>query len=248
MTVEIAEGRFTAPEAFNLYPQSAFHTQFPGTGQRGDPIFDQFYASQLQYQANDTSFSGPLNRAAGVALLDIIGPSILITHSQAGPYGWEIGDAYPDNVVGILAIEPEGPPFQNANVMGNGSARPYGVATQPLAYDPPISTPADLIHQQFAPAAENLTACQRQAEPARKLVNLAKIPTMVMTSQASNHAAYDYCTALYLQQAGLEVEIVNLTAQGILGNGHFMFLELNNLDIAPIAGSFFERVSGENTT
>lgn len=53
------------------------------------------------------------NRNAGAALFDAIGEAILVTHSQAGPYGWGIGDMRPDAVKAILAIEPQGPSFQS---------------------------------------------------------------------------------------------------------------------------------------
>jgi len=38
--------RFTAPERANAYPQAKLHTQWPGTGVPGDPIFDQFFAKE----------------------------------------------------------------------------------------------------------------------------------------------------------------------------------------------------------
>ena len=39
--------RFAAPERFNFWPQAHLHTQWPGKGEPGDPVFDQFYASQV---------------------------------------------------------------------------------------------------------------------------------------------------------------------------------------------------------
>jgi hypothetical protein len=36
-----------------------------------------------------------LNKDAGAALLDRIGPAIVLTHSQSGLFGWLIGDARP---------------------------------------------------------------------------------------------------------------------------------------------------------
>jgi len=54
-----------------------------------------------------------LYQAAGVALLDRIGPAVLVTHSQARPFGWLIGDARPALVKGIVAMEPQGPPIQS---------------------------------------------------------------------------------------------------------------------------------------
>ena len=88
------EQRFTAPERSNMWPQAKFHTQWPGTGVAGDPIFDQFYAEQLPAIA-DFPKQQELNRDAGAALLDKIGPAILLTHSQSGAFGWPIADARP---------------------------------------------------------------------------------------------------------------------------------------------------------
>ncbi len=107
------EQRFTAHEKFNLWPQAKLHTQWPGTGQRGDPTFDQFYASQVQYIGSGAR-TQELNRDAGAALLDKIGPAIVMTHSQSGAIGWPIADARPKLVKGIIAAEPSGPPFANA--------------------------------------------------------------------------------------------------------------------------------------
>jgi hypothetical protein len=47
--VKNVEDRFTAPERAMLWPQARLHTQWPGTGVAGDPIFDQFYASQVPF-------------------------------------------------------------------------------------------------------------------------------------------------------------------------------------------------------
>ena len=39
--------QFVAPERYNRWPQARLHTQWPGNGAPGDPVFDQFYASQM---------------------------------------------------------------------------------------------------------------------------------------------------------------------------------------------------------
>jgi len=106
------EQRFTAHEKFNLWPQAKLHTQWPGEGpgkgQRGDPVFDQFYASQVQY-IGANAIAEQLNRDAVSALLDKIGPAIVMTHSQSGAFGWVIADARPKLVKAIVAAEPESP-------------------------------------------------------------------------------------------------------------------------------------------
>jgi len=89
--------RFTAPARAQEYPQAQRHTQWPGAGVAGDPVFDQFFASQVEDIA-DVGMIEQLNREAGVALLDRIGPAILLTHSQSGPFGWGLADARPQLV------------------------------------------------------------------------------------------------------------------------------------------------------
>lgn len=239
-TTQIEE-LFTAPQAFTPlpYPQAANHTQWPGSGIAGDTIFDAFYASQTQYQSNATLVAEGNNHSY-VALLDLIGPAVVVTHSQAGPFGWQLGDARPELVKGIVAMEPEGPPFDNwvaspfrSGYTTPGEGRPYGVTLLPMHYDPPIGGNASLLqHETVAAASVDQSACERQVKPARKLINLAKVPVLMMTSEASYHSVYDYCTARYLQQAGVNVTYVHLPDVGIHGNGHFIFLEKNNLEVA----------------
>ena len=86
--------RFTAPEKFNLWPQARLHTQWPGTGMAGDPNFDQFFASQVPFVQRPGVIQA-LNRDALAALIDKLGPVILMTHSQSGAYGWEAVDQRP---------------------------------------------------------------------------------------------------------------------------------------------------------
>ncbi|MEW9209341.1 MULTISPECIES: hypothetical protein [Enterobacteriaceae] len=45
------------------------------------------------------------------ALLDLIVPAILVTHSASGPDGWLTADRRPEQVKMIVAVEPMGPPF-----------------------------------------------------------------------------------------------------------------------------------------
>jgi len=106
--------RFVAPERFNLWPQAHLHTQWPGKGEPGDPVFDQFQASQVPSIENFT-LQQTLNRDAIIALLDKIGTAILLTHSQSGAFGWPVADARADLVKAILAVEPNGPPFFNVD-------------------------------------------------------------------------------------------------------------------------------------
>lgn len=234
------EQRFTAPQDSKLWPQAERHTQWPGTGLKGDPVFDQFFASQVA-SMKDGDETEALNQAAGAALLDRIGPAIVLVHSQSGPFGWLIADARPQLVQGIVSIEPSGPPFQDIELKGAPDwfgydaepVRKWGVARVPLTYDPPVTDPAELKGAQQEKAdSDDLVRCYAQAEPVHRLPNLAGIPIIIVSSDASYHAAYDHCTAKYLTQAGVKNDFVRLPEKGLTGNGHMMMIEKNNHQVA----------------
>ena len=232
--VSWVERTLTAPEAFNTWPGAHLHTQWPGgphKGRAGDAVFDQFYASQVATpprQENET-----LMRAAGVALLERVGPAILIAHSQGAVFAWSIADARRDLVEGIVALEPTGPPYKDPVARPGNEDRLYGLTSIPLTYDPPV-TPASPItfEQQTAPDGLGLAACWLQRGEPRQLANLAGLSVLVVTGEASYHAAYDHCTVRYLREAGVDVEHVSLSSVGIHGNGHMLMMEKNSEAIA----------------
>jgi len=76
--------------------------------------------------------------------------------------------------------------------------------------------------------------CYLQQEPARKLPKINSVPLLQLTSEASVHATYDHCLIQFLKQAGGEPEWIQLADIGIHGNGHFMHVEKNNLQIAAV--------------
>lgn len=238
--VATIEQRFTAPERSNMWPQAKFHTQWPGTGVAGDPSFDQFYAEQLPAIA-DFPKQQELNRDAGAALLDKIGPAILLTHSQSGAFGWPIADARPNLVKAIVAVEPSGPPVHDVAFKGAPDyfedgplTKPYGISAVPLAYGGVANAVELSFVEQDRPDSPQLVKCWRQKEPARQLTNLHNIPVVILSSEASYHASYDHCTAQYLVQAGVKNDFIRLADRGIRGNGHMMMLEKNNLEIARV--------------
>jgi pimeloyl-ACP methyl ester carboxylesterase len=257
-SAEIIEQRFTAPEKFNLWPQAKLHTQWPGvgpflfsqssaksrqTGLMGDPIFDEYYASNVQFQSN-TIIQETKMQSAGAALLDKIGPAVLISHSQGGLLPWVIADVRPKLVKAIVSIEPTGPPFMDA-VFSNGTTRPYGLTDIPLAYSPaPTNATAPLATQVVPNDEAGLATCIIQAAPARQLVNFKNIPVLLETSEASYHAVYDDCTFLFLKQAGVLAERLKLADVGIHGNGHLHFMEKNSDQIAEVLEAWIKKTVG----
>jgi pimeloyl-ACP methyl ester carboxylesterase len=241
--------RFVAPERFKLWPQAHLHTQWPGEGKPGDAAFDQFYFSQFPSIVNFTK-QQEINPPAIIALLEKIGPSILLTHSQSGAFAWPVADQRPDLVKANLAVEPNGPPVREAEFKGapdwfgeSTRDKAFGLGEVPLQYDPPLSGGGKLefVQQEKADKPEYVR-CWLQKEPARKLPNVAKVPTLIITSEASYHAPYDHCTVAYLAQAGVKSTFIRLVDRGIRGNGHMMMLEKNNAAIAGVMAEWLDKV------
>jgi pimeloyl-ACP methyl ester carboxylesterase len=249
------EQRFVAPERFKLWPQAKKHAQWPGKGKPGDPVFDAFYATQFP-SLDDYGKQQDINRDAIVALLEKIGPAILLVHSQSGAFAWPVADARPKLVKAIVAVEPNGPPVYETAFQGApdwfadmGKRKPYGLGVVPLAYDPPLKPGETLVFvRQQEPDAPDLVRGWLQAEPARRLPNLAKVPILILMAEASYHAAYDHCTAAYLTQAGVPNTFIRLADIGIRGNGHMMMLEKNSDDIAAVIEKWLKKTLAKTSS
>ncbi len=215
------------------WPQSKRHTQWPGEGSMAfsDEADRQFIASQVEYLASNAE-SQRLVKKCGLKLLREIGPSVILTHSQAGPFGWILADEVPELVKGIVALEPSGPPF-SADISCSRSCN-YGIAELSLHYDPPIKSPEDMRLELLPSDSPERNAGWIFAEPAPKLVQLSGIPIWLIVSEASYHAGYDHLTSRVLSQCGASHEFIRLEEQGIFGNGHMMMLEKNSLVIADL--------------
>jgi pimeloyl-ACP methyl ester carboxylesterase len=235
-TYQMMRSRFVAPELTpQSYPQAALHTQWPGSAEIGDPVFDQFMAGQGP-SIPDLAWVHANMRRSAEALLDRIGPAILITHSAAGPFGWLAADARPALVRAIIAVEPAGPPFAD---MPGGSLS-WGLAAVPLTFDPPAAIP-DELHRVVRKASNaELDDCLVQAEPARGLPGLGDVPVAVVTAEASWKAAHDHGVVDFLRQAGVSVDHIRLEEHGLRGNGHMLMIEKNSDDVAAVLANWLE--------
>jgi pimeloyl-ACP methyl ester carboxylesterase len=240
---------WTKLEEFGLWPNAHLHTQWPGTGEPGDSAFDQFFASQIQSRLDPTgTATQAAAQQAGAALLDRIGPAIVVTHSQSGTFGFLMADARPDLVKGVVTIEGGGTPYTYPVIgppayFGNPiPSATWGLTSVPLTYSPEVTDPAQLSFvQEAAPDPGKLIRCWLQAEPAKELPNLQKMPHLLIVAEASSAANTNHCVSKYLTQAGVENTWVNLGDVGIHGNGHMMMWEKNNLEIAQFIGSWLKR-------
>ena len=248
--------RYAQQEKYKQWPQAHLHTPWPGGGEMDSPYVMALSASQAVEIANFRK-QQELNRDALVALVDKIGPSILLGHSQAGAFLWPVADARPDKIKAILAVEPNGPPLRALDFTGAPDwfkygevSLSFGVSDVPLTYSPPVKDASELkFTQQEKADAEGLARCFEQAEPARQLPNLKNIPTLVLMSEASYHAPYDHCTVKYLQRAGVPTTFIRLADVGIKGDSHVLMVEQNSKEIAGVIAKWLTKsvVAGKKT-
>jgi pimeloyl-ACP methyl ester carboxylesterase len=224
-TASNLEATFTASAKKGDFPRAHLHNQFPGTGLMGDPIFDDFAKTQVQFLGGGGPASqDELSRDAFVALLDMIkSPVIILSHSQGGTVGWLMADVRPNQVKGIVTVEPAAPPIKGVdtakvayNAGGGGGGLSWGVTSNPITYDPPIKSPSELqvALEEKSDIPGDVVPCYVQKEPARKLVNLEKIPVVYLSSEGGYHREFDHCLAKWLNQAGVKTQFVRMEDGG----------------------------------
>ncbi|MDP9114781.1 MAG: alpha/beta fold hydrolase, partial [Acidobacteriota bacterium] len=249
-TASNLEATFTASAKKGDFPRAHLHTQFPGSGLMGDPVFDAFAKTQVQFLAGGGPKSqDDLTATAIIALLDTIKtPVIILSHSQGGPAGWLIADARPRQVKAIVTIEPAAPPIHGVDTAklaynNGGGGLSWGVTSSPVHYDPPVKEPSELqvVLEEKSDIPGDVVPCYVQKEPARKLVNLEKIPVVYLSSEGGYHREYDHCIPKWLNQAGVKTQYVRLEDVGLHGNGHEMMLEKNSDEIARFMSAWLDK-------
>jgi pimeloyl-ACP methyl ester carboxylesterase len=216
--------RFSACAMHSKWPASGLHTQWPGDGSMKDDAVTQF-AARLGPSIGSMEASHRHAARVAPALLQAIGPAVLLTHSLGGPWGWLFADAMPTHVKGIVAVEPFGPPF-TAHATGRLH---WGLTAAPLAYEPEVANVQSLMHEW-----ENILNAS-ETDPARakrQLSHLCGIPIAVVTAEASWQAHDGHLTVEFLREAGCSVEHLRLADSAVRGNGHAPMLERNSRETA----------------
>jgi pimeloyl-ACP methyl ester carboxylesterase len=154
------------------------------------------------------------------ALLDQIGPAVLLAHSAGGGSTFRVPDLNPKTVVGIVAFEAAG---ANPTTPGFGNGPPLITS---WAAEPPL--PSD-----FKAVEKN--GCAMQGDHPSKLVNYAKLPIVLVASEMglSSQDAIK-CQAAVWQQAGADASAVYLPDRGLKGGGHFAMAQLDNAKYAKV--------------
>jgi pimeloyl-ACP methyl ester carboxylesterase len=212
-------------------PFAHLHTQWPGDrDDPNDPALLQFLAASGPFSA-DAADRQALEQKRLVELVDKIGPAFVVSNSLGGPAGFLLADARPDLVVALVQVEPIGPAF--ATMFGPDTLQ-WGVTAAPMTFDPPVSSPSELSLVENEPAAPGAPPLVLQAEPPRKLANLAKVPIAVVSAEASVFRFTDAMVIEFLQQAGCDAVHLDLAEQGVHGNSHGSMFERNNAEVLAV--------------
>ncbi|MDA9489076.1 alpha/beta hydrolase [Bradyrhizobium sp. CCBAU 11361] len=202
-----------------------------------------------------------------LALIEEIGPAVLLVHSASGPMAWWMAERRPDLVRAVVGIAP-GPP---ANLLRDlpddpaaiGALRDDASAGHPVysSEDAPVRLTAEFAAAYWANgprfphhAFENY--CRSFAPESARILNerfniggrglriadperLRESPIMIVTGDRDprHPREVDAATASYLG-----AEFVWLPDRGIEGNGHMMMIEDNSDDLAAMILAWLDAV------
>jgi pimeloyl-ACP methyl ester carboxylesterase len=154
-----------------------------------------------------------------IALLEKIGPSILVTHSQSGLFGWLAGARSP-NVAGIVGYEP-----------GFVFAADEMPAAIPM-FKGEMQAGVPVTHDEFL----RLARVPTQVVYGDNIVS-EPIPDLIADGRRAQVIASKlFATAV--SKYGGKATILHLPDAGLQGNSHFMFSDLNNLEVADQLSKF----------
>ncbi|MBQ7152261.1 MAG: alpha/beta fold hydrolase [Synergistaceae bacterium] len=192
-----------------------------------DTQFPKDKESLNQFMRQGTPNTGPLDfdlvAESIAALLNKIGPSILVTHSQGGGCGW-ITALKTDNIKAIVAYEP------------GGSPRLFPEGEVP-----------ETVQTSFGPIAGTAIPLEEFKKFTKFPIvifygdHIAKEPT-------DNYGADQWRGELQLgrkfaelvNKYGGDATVIHLPELGIKGNTHFLFSDKNNIEVADLLSKWLK--------
>jgi pimeloyl-ACP methyl ester carboxylesterase len=178
---------------------------------------------------------------AARALLQKIGPAILVTHSMSGAIGWKLAEQAGDQIVALVALAPSPP--GNIQPWWSWPAYPED---QPIRFTPEevrhftasprFPTEAfDTYYQSLVPESARLYNERLNVRGLQLRIERAEVvhsvPILVVSADVDpNHPeGADSRTAKFVGG-----EHLVLTERGLAGHGHLMMLEHGNLEVAEL--------------
>ncbi len=198
-----------------LWPDYFAGSQFP----KGEATLDQFFRS---FTPNTGPYDIGVVSDGVTALLQKTGPAILFTHSQAGGPGWMTAIKSP-NVRAIVAFEP-------------GSSFVFAKDDAPAPIPSAFDTVAPVVV-----SPEEFKALTRIPILVLYGDNIPEKPISA-PAQDSWRARLEMARAWRdaVNRQGGDVTLIHLPEKGIRGNSHFLFSDLNNVQIADLVSGFLQ--------
>jgi pimeloyl-ACP methyl ester carboxylesterase len=200
--------------SFRLGPQ--YPEYFPNS-RFGKAGLDQFLRQIVPFVIDDYD----LISSQLAALLEKTGPSVLVTHSQSGMFGWLTAIKSP-NVMAIVSYEPGEYVFPEGQVpftipLYSGISFPAGAGVPPQAFARMTQIPIQIVWGDNIPAD----------------------PTPVFGLdiwRVVQDSSQKFADAV--NSAGGNVTILKLPEKGLMGNTHFPFSDMNNAEVADLLSAF----------
>jgi hypothetical protein len=195
------------------FPNFFSQTQFAKEG------LDQFFQQSIAAVTDDPEVISN----AFAALFDKIGPAILITTSSSGLFGW-LAAIKSDQVKAIISYEPAAYVFPEGEVpppppLADGSIFPTGIPVPPSDFKKLTKMPIQIVYGD----------------------NIPSNPTPILAldlSRVVSIAAKDFTAAV--NSHGGDASLLMLPDVGLVGNTHFPFSDLNNLEVADLLFQFLQ--------
>jgi pimeloyl-ACP methyl ester carboxylesterase len=156
------------------------------------------------------------------ALLEKIGPAVVVTHSNGGLWGWLLGARSP-NVRAIVSYEPTFV-FPPDEVQLTGPARsgnqPAGTTVTSLEFDNLVKFPIQVVFGD----------------------NIPREPVPIHAANGRRLQVKD--SKLFIDsinKRGGRASVLLLPDVGLRGNSHFMYQDLNNVEVADQLSAFLAR-------
>ncbi len=197
------------------YPEIFTTQQFPT--ERAS--VDQFFQALVPSVSDDAT----VITDALAALLDKIGPPILVTHSQSGLFGWLTAIRRPNLVKAVVSYEP-------------GFVFPEEAMPQPI----PL-----FKGTMVAGATVSATAFANLIKVPLQVVYGDNIPTVPISDLVADGRRAQVMASRLFEKAvnsrGGDAKILHLPDIGLRGNSHFVFLDQNNLAVADQLALFLHK-------
>ena len=190
------------------FPLKMNHTQWPGTGKIGDPIFDTFIRTQVQFAgATGTLMRRRRHRAArhdrhaGDHVHPLAGRRLRVRHHRGAPEPGAERWSPPSR-----ADRSSAAPTRRRSSRVRAIPNSWGLTNNRYEYTPPANAPAEICSRCWRRSRSGPTRCAAGCRWSRRASWRGGRTSRVLAISANGtyHRVYDPCIPKFLNQAGVQ--------------------------------------------